>query len=228
MPAKSKTSTKPVATDCVSKTKKKNKVEPALMEVLRHHHMYEKPLPEDVCPVGSDGFCAVEDLLCLPSLKDLECNFEVLVATMNNSSKSRFEMIQSGDRWLARAKQGHTIKHGLIPITRENLPPACIHGTYFERYWDSIREHGLSKMGRNHVHFATALDAKSGKRGSCDMVICLNMELALERGLPLVMSANGVILSPGFDGVIPCEFFERAVHLKDGLVDTDAAPIWLE
>jgi len=224
-------STQPVSTAAISKTKMK-KVEPALMEVLRHHCMNEKPLEEDVCPVGSDGFCAVEDLLSLPSLQRLDCNFDVLVATMHNSAKSRFEMVQSGDLWHARAKQGHTIKHideeklGLVPITRDNLPPACIHGTYFKKHWDLIRENGLSKMTRNHVHFATALDAKSGKRGSCDMVIYLNMELALERGLPMFLSANGVILSSGFDGIIPSEFFQRAVHLRNGAVDEDAEPIW--
>lgn len=54
----------------------------------------------------------------------------------------------------------------------------------------------------------------------------MDIELALKQGLELFMSANGVILSPGFDGIVPSSLFQRVVHLKDGQVDEEAPPLW--
>merc|ERR1711879_862182 len=98
-------------------------------------------------------------------------------------------------------------------------------GTYLN-VWPLIRKDGLRPMTRNHVHFAAALDAESGKRKNCDVAIYLDLTLALKQGLQFFRSANGVILTPGLDGIVAPEFFERVVCLKDGIPDPVAEPLW--
>ena len=59
----------------------------------------------------------------------------------------------------------------------------------------------------------------SGMRKSCDLAIYLNVELALAKGLCLYSSANGVIVTPGFDGAVPTELFLRVARLDgDGSI----------
>lgn len=99
----------------------------------------------------------------------------------------------------------------LTPITDPSEAPEVIHGTYLKS-WDIIKDQGLNKMGRNHIHFAAGEPGEngviSGMRSSCEVIIKLNMEKALKDGLKFFRSANNVILSPGdADGFIrPCYF----------------------
>ena len=41
----------------------------------------------------------------------------------------------------------------LKPITDPSAYPVVVHGTY-SKAWEQIRKQGLSKMRRNHIHFA--------------------------------------------------------------------------
>ena len=43
----------------------------------------------------------------------------------------------------------------LKPITDPSAYPVVVHGTY-SKAWEQIRKQGLSKMRRNHIHFAQA------------------------------------------------------------------------
>ena len=107
----------------------------------------------------------------------------------------------------------------------------AVHGTYF-KLWQIIRREGLRAGGRsgwksrNHVHFAPLLPTEgkvaSGMRLGCDVAIYLDVHKALLKGLPLFTSANGVILTPGWAGVVPPSLFKQAVLLKDG------SQLWFE
>lgn len=87
----------------------------------------------------------------------------------------------------------------LVPITSSN-GIEVIHGTYF-RCWPKIKNEGLSRMQRNHIHFAFGLpDNKqviSGIRNTAQVFIYIDLDLALKDGLEFFKSPNGVILSPG-------------------------------
>ncbi|PHJ23905.1 rna 2 - tpt1 family protein, partial [Cystoisospora suis] len=120
----------------------------------------------------------------------------------------------SGDVLYIRANQGHSLlcvesEKLLRPIrTVADLPTTCfasedvvvVHGTY-RRFWEKIRREGLSRMSRNHIHFASGLPGNdeviSGMRTTADILIFLNVQMALDEGLRLFASSNGVILSPG-------------------------------
>lgn len=136
-------------------------------------------------------------------------------------SKGRFSI--SEDSIFIRANQGHSMDH-IKPetfMTKITEPIHCVHGTSYERLGGStdvllkkiddekVGEEtvGLSRMGRNHVHFATGLDAKSGMRSTSDLYVWCNMAAAMAEGYIFYMSANGVILCSGNkNGIIPAKF----------------------
>lgn len=64
--------------------------------------------------------------------------------------------------------------------------PIVIHGT-FSKFWHLIKEQGLKKMTRNHIHFAPGLPKEegviSGMRGSCDVIIQIDMAAAIKDGI---------------------------------------------
>ncbi len=86
-----------------------------------------------------------------------------------------------------------------------------VHGTAIEA-WEIIKEKGLNRMGRQHIHFATGYTKKdgviSGMRGSCQIFIEINMGKAVMNGFKFFISSNGVILCPGDEeGTLPPYYF---------------------
>ena len=85
-----------------------------------------------------------------------------------------------------RANQGHTIKE-VEPELRKIQEPfdieTVVHGTY-EKHWGLIQQKGLSRMKRNHIHFAKGLPDQqgviSGMRQDCNMLIYVHMPTAIE------------------------------------------------
>ncbi|KAL3822462.1 hypothetical protein ACHAXA_006890 [Cyclostephanos tholiformis] len=75
-----------------------------------------------------------------------------------------------------RANQGHSLRWMkedmmLSPLDAMELshPDTCIiHGTTRVAWEDHIRHEGLSRMGRNHIHFATGLPLTAPSSSSCD------------------------------------------------------------
>jgi 2'-phosphotransferase len=135
-----------------------------------------------------------------------------------------------------RANQGHTItsvhqEELLRPLLTATdvmeAGPVVVHGTQV-KYWagpTGISTRGLSTMGRQHVHFATGLPhehggkdrVRSGMRKGCSLLVYLDPSATLAAGLPLFLSANGVVLCPGNeDGCVPPELFMRVVDVRSG------------
>jgi len=193
----------------------------ALSRILRHQ---ATGMGVEIRP---DGYCEVQEVLALQDLQNLDCTVEALRAVVNNNDKARFELtMENGREWI-RATQGHSMKavvdeEALQPLsaTDRNLPEDCVHGTY-RRYMDSINTKGLVPGGgfsnRNHVHFApfAPRDGRviSGMRSNCEVAIYIDLPRALNDGVPFFQSANGVILSPGWNGSIPPCYFKDVVHL---------------
>jgi 2'-phosphotransferase len=119
------------------------------------------------------GYAFVDDILSRDDFKRVTVTqIRHIVAT---NSKQRFALETDADgRVMIRANQGHTIddvnelgEHDnasargtsadLTPITNDNMPRVCVHGTY-ARNWSSIcADGGLSRMRRNHVHMAAGV-----------------------------------------------------------------------
>ncbi|KAL2472840.1 RNA 2'-phosphotransferase [Forsythia ovata] len=170
----------------------------------------------------SDGYVKVQDLLKL-NLKTF-ANISLHSHTVDDvreavrkDNKQRFSLLEENGELLIRANQGHTIvtietESLLKPILSPEEVPVCVHGTY-KKNLESILEHGLKRMKRLHVHFSCALptdgDVISGMRRDVNLLIFLDVRKALEEGMKLYMSDNRVILTEGFDGVVPVKFFQK-------------------
>ena len=92
------------------------------------------------------------------------------------------------------------------------------------KHWPSIKVRGLLAGGlrsrRHHVHFQDGWPKSerclSGMRDDSDVLIYLDIPASLSRGLRLFRSENGVILTPGFHGVVPTELFGLVINIRDG------------
>ncbi|KAI6646337.1 tRNA 2'-phosphotransferase 1-like isoform X1 [Oopsacas minuta] len=117
--------------------------------------------------------------------------------------------------------QKHGIELELIEVTDPTQYPVVIHGTY-NRCIQAILYKGLSKMGRNHIHFAPGMpgadDVISGMRASCQVVIQIDLALAMQDGYHFYLSDNNVILCPGNEnGMLPKKYFKSIVDRKSGV-----------
>ena len=154
-----------------------------------------------------------------------------------------------------RANQGHSLKvesEGLLqPVTAEDIPSTCVHGTTHAAWPLILASGGLKPMGRNHIHFASGLPAGfksiidldqdsvaapviSGMRKSSTVLVFLDVRRAMDAGLKFWRSDNGVLLTDGDEnGVVKLEYFKRVedrtgagVLVEDGRVVKDAPAEW--
>lgn len=186
-----------------------------LSYVLRHGAVKEK------LTISPDGYIAVNDLLQRPKFKNV--TMEQISHVVETNDKKRYELKNDGGVFYIRASQGHSLKtvesKDLLVKVTEALSTPVIHGTTKEA-WASIQKQGLSKMNRNHIHFAIGLPddpkVKSGIRKTSQVFIYIDVEKAKNGGVEFYRSTNDVILSSGLDGgVIPPIYFEKVVD-RDG------------
>ena len=118
------------------------------------------------------------------------------------------------------------IDENIEEITLENMDSlnidigSILHGTYYKS-WSLIKQRGLNKMRRLHIHFAKGLpqdgNVVSGMRTTCELVIYLDILAALNAGLKFYLSENGVILTPGDnEGYLDKRFFSSVVERASG------------
>ena len=174
--------------------------------------------------MSSDGYVLLTDLLCVPALKKLNANKEVIDSIVANCPKQRFAF--NDDHTAIKANQGHTIEtlddeKMMIPITLENCHeyPSCVHGTY-RKAWKLIEESGgLSRMQRRHIHFSSeefgSKQMISGMRSNAQVLISIDLKKALENGYKFYVSLNKVILTRGDEntGLLPNTYFSKVKFL---------------
>ncbi|TFK39471.1 KptA family-domain-containing protein [Crucibulum laeve] len=179
----------------------------------------------------TDGYVRVVDVLNNPKLKSQSLTLEQLQDMVKVDAKQRYDLIfeltaADGDtskgEWWIKARQGHsikTVKLDLKPIlTASDIPTGiAVHGTT-QKAWESIATQGLSKMTRNHIHLAQGVAGQnviSGMRKSSQILIFINLQKALDAGVKLFLSDNGVILTEGDGtGFLKPEFFDRVENSK--------------
>ncbi|XP_021966128.1 tRNA 2'-phosphotransferase 1 isoform X2 [Folsomia candida] len=187
----------------------------ALSWLLRHNAVQEG------LHIESGGWVDLSAVLKLPRFTNW--TVDDVKAVVASNDKQRFSLRElQGDRLEIRANQGHTLKEVddaelLEPIT-DPAGITVIHGTYL-RHWDAIKSTGLSRMKRNHVHFAPGElgedGVTSGMRNSAQIYIYVDIEAAMRDGVKFYRSANNVILSPGNrDGFVEPKYFTKVVDLK--------------
>lgn len=191
-----------------------------LASLLRHRaHEHHLKLAED-------GYARLAEVLALPMFEGVTPQ-EVEDFVGERDEKKRFHLVRRGGEAWIRANQGHTIRTVkdeklLEPILRAEDVPCCVHGTYLDA-WEGIKKDGgISKMSRNHIHFAPQPPGEqvlSGVRSDCEVAIYVSVASAMADGLQFFRSANNVILTRGDSkGKLLHKHFLKAVRLEDGLV----------
>lgn len=191
------------------------KLSKSLSYILRHGAEKEK------IPILPDGFVKVVDLLKHNNFKNYKIEDIERVVADNDKQRFTLKKDDDGQYWI-RANQGHSLKAiedlELEQITDSSAYPTVIHGTYLKS-WSIIEKEGLSKMGRNHIHFAAGFPKEggviSGMRSSCQIAIYVDMKKAMEDGYEFYQSANNVILcaGKGDKGILPPTYFAKVVDL---------------
>lgn len=103
---------------------------------------------------------------------------------VDTNDKKRYQLTEIEGEYFIRANQGHSLKtvesKDLLQEIQQDVSPV-IHGTS-AKAWESIKEQGLSKMNRNHIHFAVGLPSDkgviSGMRNSSQVYIYINVSKA--------------------------------------------------
>ncbi|CUG78710.1 RNA 2'-phosphotransferase (Tpt1/KptA), putative [Bodo saltans] len=173
-----------------------------------------------------NGLVKLKDILKLDFFRD-RLDLHTLGVIIRECPKQRMRVVfgDDGKTVYIGANQGHSIEGidaDLVPITSIEQCPVAVHGTYLDA-WPKIQSSGgLSPMGREHVHFAKGLpgDSKviSGMRTNVQVLVYLDVAAALKDKIPLVMSANGVILSAGVGTppLVPVKYFSKVINAKTG------------
>jgi len=175
--------------------------------VLRH-----EPAAAHVT-LDSAGWVEVEALLAGYAMAGKAISRSDLEHVVLTNAKKRFEFSQDGLR--IRASQGHSVEVEL-EYTAQTPPERLYHGTA-TRFLDSIRDQGLLKMQRHHVHLSaeTKVTLEVGARHGKPVLLTILAGEMHAAGHVFFRSTNGVWL---VDHVPPnfLQFPNQAVKKMDG------------
>ena len=176
--------------------KETTKTSKFLSLILRHE-------PERVgLKLDSAGWIAVDELLTAVNRHGVPLTLEQLKNVVATSDKKRFAFSEDGLR--IRASQGHSVEVDL-QYSPQTPPELLYHGTA-ERFLDSIRQTGLQKMERHHVHLSVEkiLTMEVGARRGRPVLLTIRASDMHRAGHIFYRSANGVWLVDH----VPTEFIE--------------------
>lgn len=168
-------------------TKGLAKVSKFLSYVLRHR-------PDEVgLELDPEGWVGTEELLEALGRHGHKLQRAELVLIVASSDKQRFALSPDGSA--IRANQGHSVE---VDLGYEpSAPPELLfHGTV-GRFLDSIREQGLVKGNRHHVHLSpdSATAKTVGSRRGRPVILTVLAGSMTEHGHEFYLSENGVWLT---------------------------------
>ncbi|NQY06036.1 MAG: RNA 2'-phosphotransferase [Flavobacteriaceae bacterium] len=162
-----------------------------LSYILRHH-------PEKIgLELDNKGWANVDELLEKINKEDTPITREDLELVVAENDKKRFAFNE--DKTKIRASQGHSIKIDLG--YREKEPPAILyHGTVGKVMY-AIKENGLLKMSRHHVHLSEDRETanKVGSRRGKPIILSVRSGEMYRDNIQFFQSENGVWLTEHVD-----------------------------
>lgn len=166
-----------------------------LSHVLRHR-------PEAIgVTLDEGGWVDVDELLeaCRRAGKRLTQKELLEVVALND--KQRFTMREGR----IRANQGHSIDVdlGLDPVE----PPMYLYHGTAEHRLEAIRQNGLRRMNRHHVHLSPDVDTarRVGIRHGTPVILQVSAGAMFVAGYAFYLSENGVWLTE----CVPCQYLEE-------------------
>lgn len=155
--------------------------------VLRHQ-------PELIgLKLNEGGWVNVEELISKMNREKPILNREVLETIVASNEKKRFAF--NNEKTMIRANQGHSIdvQLNLQPVE----PPVTLyHGTAVQ-FVEGIREKGLLKQKRQHVHLSATKETavQVGSRHGKVVVLEVDAQAMYHDGYQFYLSANNVWLT---------------------------------
>lgn len=167
-----------------------------LSYVLRHK-------PESIgIELDAHGWVSVSDLLLALSKANAPMTLDELRELVMSNDKQRFSFSEDGYR--IRANQGHSFS---VELGYEKaVPPEVLYHGTAERFVSSIRNQGLVKGQRHHVHLSvdTEIALAVGKRYGRPVLLQIASERMNKDGHLFFRSANGVWLTEH----VPVEYIQ--------------------
>ena len=143
--------------------------------------------------LDSQGWCLVEDLIRAFTAQGTFIDRELLELVVLENDKQRFSF--SVDGCFIRANQGHSIP---VDLGYEAIEPPLLlyHGTA-KRFLKAIRQEGLRKRNRHHVHLSKDKETavQVGMRHGKPVVLTIKAKVMATAGIRFFRSANGVWLT---------------------------------
>ena len=169
------------------KSDKTKKISKFMSLVLRHK-------PETIgLQLDAAGWVSVSALLEGMRAKGKSLTREQLDEVVADNDKQRFEI--SDDGTLIRARQGHSVE---VALGYEEVePPELLHHGTPTQFVASIREHGLNKQKRHHVHLHQDPNLAStvGSRRGTPVVLTIESQNMAAAGHKFYVTENEVWLT---------------------------------
>ncbi len=152
--------------------------------ILRHNPNFIK------ASLDQNGWLSIDELRAGINKKGLQLDENLLFEIVDNNIKKRFAL--SEDKKKIRANQGHTVDVD-VELEQQQPPQFLYHGTV-EKFITSIRDKGLSKMKRQHVHLSSNIETASnvGSRRGKPIILKIEAERMHQDGLIFYLSENKV------------------------------------
>ena len=175
--------------------------------------------------LSEDASLSLNDIRTLSEFKDLSWYVVYFLSFMD--TKNRFGIFYKNGEYRVQAFQGHS-HHNAMGVTGHlkrltledtEMYPVVIHGTKYSVL--SRMKPGLSRMNRQHIHFSSGIPGSgilSGARSDCQIFIYLDIWKTISEGIPVYLSKNNVILTPGVDesGILPLEYISKITSRLSG------------
>lgn len=155
--------------------------------VLRHQ-------PEKIgLTLDEQGWANTQELIEKINKSGTKFDLATLKQVVENNNKKRFAFSENGAQ--IRASQGHSIKIDL-GYTPTQPPEFLYHGTA-TRFLESIREQGINKGSRHHVHLSKDVPtAKSvGGRHGVPVILTIKAQAMFADDYKFFVSVNNVWLT---------------------------------
>lgn len=165
--------------------------------VLRHR-------PEVIgMQLDSEGWLPIDALIENANQRGNTITLAELHEIVATCEKKRYSLSDDGLR--IRANQGHSVPDVELNLEVVAPPDQLFHGTV-SAFIDSIREQGLQKRSRNHVHLSADIETamKVGSRRGKPVILTIEAQAMHDAGHAFYRSANGVWLTEE----VPTKFIE--------------------
>ncbi len=140
-----------------------------------------------------EGWLPIEELIENANRQGKQLSLDLLHDVVALCEKNRFALSEDGLK--IRANQGHSVPDVELNLEAAEPPSVLYHGTV-AAFLDGIREQGLLKRSRNHVHLSADVETakKVGARRGKPVVLTILANAMHESGHAFYLSANGVWL----------------------------------